>query len=52
MTARISDLLGNEEERSRLAANGRRLVEQKWTWAKVAQKYRCLLNDNSAGNTS
>jgi glycosyltransferase involved in cell wall biosynthesis len=52
MTAKITDLLSNEEERSRLATNGRRLVEQKWTWAKVAQKYRCLLNDNSAGNTS
>jgi glycosyltransferase involved in cell wall biosynthesis len=52
MAARISDLLSNEEERSRLATNGRRLVEQKWTWAKVTQKYRCVLTNSAAGNTS
>jgi glycosyltransferase involved in cell wall biosynthesis len=52
MAAKISDLLSNEEERSRLATNGRRLVEQNWTWTKVAQKYKCLLNDNTAGNTN
>jgi glycosyltransferase involved in cell wall biosynthesis len=52
MATKITDLLSNEAERLRLATNGRRLVEQKWTWAKVAQRYRCLLNDNSAANTS
>jgi len=40
MATKITDLLGNETERLRLATNGRRLVEQKWTWAKVAQRYR------------
>ena len=50
MATGITDLLSNETERSRLAANGRALVEEKWTWAKVAQRYRCLLNDNSAGS--
>ncbi len=50
MTTKITDLLSNETERSRLATNGRRLVEQKWTWTKVAQRYRCLLSDVSAGN--
>jgi hypothetical protein len=27
----------------RLATNGRRLVEQKWNWTKVAQRYRELI---------
>jgi len=40
MAAKITDLLGNETERLRLATNGRRLVEQKWTWANVARRYR------------
>jgi glycosyltransferase involved in cell wall biosynthesis len=40
MATKITDLLSNETERLRLATNGRRLVEQKWTWAKVAQRYR------------
>jgi glycosyltransferase involved in cell wall biosynthesis len=35
--------LSNETERLRLATNGRRLVEQKWTWPKVAQNYRELI---------
>jgi glycosyltransferase involved in cell wall biosynthesis len=43
MATKISDLLNNEMERLRLATNGRRLVEQKWTWAKVAQRYRELI---------
>jgi glycosyltransferase involved in cell wall biosynthesis len=50
MATKIADLLSNETERSRLATNGRRLVEQKWTWEKVAQRYKHLLNDNLAGN--
>jgi glycosyltransferase involved in cell wall biosynthesis len=46
MATRITDLLSNETERLRLATNGRRLVEQKWTWAKVAQRYKeSLLKD-------
>jgi len=51
MATKITDLLSNERERLRLANNGRRLVEQKWTWARVAQRYRCLLNDNLVGDT-
>jgi glycosyltransferase involved in cell wall biosynthesis len=53
MATKITDLLGNETERLRLAANGRRLVEQKWTWAKVAQRYKeSLLRDNLVSNPS
>jgi glycosyltransferase involved in cell wall biosynthesis len=53
MAMKIIDLLSNETERLRLATNGRRLVEGKWTWAKVAQKYReSLLRDNSVSNPS
>lgn len=52
MATKITDLLSNETERSRLAANGRRLVEQKWTWSRVAQRYRDLLKDNLVRNTS
>ena len=52
MATKITDLLSNETERSRLAGNGRRLVEQKWTWEKVAQRYRSLLNDDSGASTS
>jgi glycosyltransferase involved in cell wall biosynthesis len=43
MATKIVDLLSNETERLRLATNGRRLVEQKWTWPKVAQSYRELI---------
>jgi len=43
MATKIADLLSNETERLRLATNGRRLVEQKWTWPKVAQSYRELI---------
>lgn len=52
MATKITDLLGNETERLRLATNGRRLVEQKWTWSRVAQRYRSLLKDNLVRNTS
>jgi glycosyltransferase involved in cell wall biosynthesis len=52
MATKITDLLSNETERLRLATNGRRLVEQKWTWANVAQRYRYLLKDNSARTRS
>ena len=50
MATKITDLLGNETERLRLATNGRRLVEQKWTWTRVAQRYRGLLRDNLVSN--
>lgn len=43
MATKISYLLNNETERLRLATNGRRLVEQKWTWAKVAERYKELI---------
>jgi glycosyltransferase involved in cell wall biosynthesis len=42
----IADLLNSETERLRLATNGRRLVEQRWIWAKVAQRHKeSLLRD-------
>ncbi len=50
MATKIGDLLSNEAERLRLATNGRRLVEQRWTWSKVAQRYRDLLRDGLAIN--
>lgn len=43
MAMKISDLLNNETERLRLATNGRSLMEQKWTWEKVAERYRELI---------
>ena len=43
MATQIADLLSNETERLRLATNGRRLVERKWTWPNVAQSYRELI---------
>ena len=45
MATKVIDLLSNETERLRLATNGRRLVEQKWTWAKVAQRYRQFIEE-------
>jgi len=45
MAARIIDLLTNETERLRLARNGRRLAEEKWTWARVSEKYRELIEE-------
>lgn len=43
MAAKITDLLTNEAERMRLARNGRKLVERRWTWTQVSEKYRELL---------
>lgn len=43
MAARIIDLLTNDPERLRLARNGRKLVEKRWTWTIVSEKYRELL---------
>lgn len=43
MATRVIDLLTNETRRLELARNGRKLVEDKWTWAKVGQKYRELI---------
>jgi len=40
MATRIIDLFTNETERLKLAQNGRRLAEKKWTWAKVSERYR------------
>ena len=43
MAARIVSLLGDETKRLQLAKNGRKLVEEKWTWAGVSEKYRQLI---------
>jgi glycosyltransferase involved in cell wall biosynthesis len=43
MAARIVSLLSDETNRLQLAKNGRRLVEEKWTWAAVSEKYRELI---------
>lgn len=43
MAERIIDLLTDEAKRLKLAKNGRRLVEKKWTWAKVSEKYKELI---------
>jgi len=43
MAARIVELLANDPKRLQLAQNGRKLVERKWTWARVSEKYRELL---------
>jgi glycosyltransferase involved in cell wall biosynthesis len=43
MAARIIDLLTDETKRLQLAKIGRKLVEEKWTWAKVGEKYKELI---------
>ena len=43
MATRIIDLFTNEAERLRLARDGRRLVEDKWTWEKASERYRELI---------
>lgn len=43
MAARIIDLLTDDIKRLQLAQNGRKLVEDKWTWTKVGEKYRELI---------
>ncbi|MCK4263228.1 MAG: glycosyltransferase family 4 protein, partial [Dehalococcoidia bacterium] len=43
MAVKIADLLTHEARRSELARNGRKLVEEKWTWVKVSEKYRKLV---------
>lgn len=43
MATRVIDLLTNETRRLQLARNGRKLVEEKWTWARVGEKYRELI---------
>jgi len=43
MSERIVALLGDEAERSRLARNGRGLAERRWTWTRVGERYKELL---------
>lgn len=43
MVASIVDLLTNETKRLQLAQAGRKLVEERWTWTKVGEKYRELI---------
>ncbi len=43
MAASIINLLTDETRRLQLAKSGRKLVEEKWTWAKVGEKYKELI---------
>ncbi len=43
MATTVIDLLTDESRRLQLARNGRKLVEEKWTWARVGEKYRELI---------
>ena len=43
MAARIIDLLTDDTKRLQLAKSGRKVVEEKWTWAKIREKYRELI---------
>jgi glycosyltransferase involved in cell wall biosynthesis len=43
MATRAIELLTDEPKRSQLAQNGRNLVERKWTWKRVGEKYKELL---------
>jgi len=43
MAERVVDLLTDEKKRSALAREGRRLVEERWTWRRVGDRYRELL---------
>ena len=43
MAVKVADLLTHEARRSELARDGRKLVEEKWTWVKVSEKYRELI---------
>ena len=43
MATRVIQLLGEKELRINLSRNGRRLVEQTWTWTKVQERYRELV---------
>lgn len=43
MAKRIIELLNSGSKRKTLARNGRQLVEERWTWKKVSEKYRELL---------
>lgn len=43
MTRRVFELLRDENKRLFFAQNGRRLVEEKWTWENVSKGYKNLL---------
>ena len=43
MIERIISLFREESLRAELARNGRKLVEEKWTWKRVAERYEELL---------
>lgn len=45
MIKRIFELLKDENKRSFFAKNGRILVEEKWTWQKVGQNYKRMLEN-------
>jgi len=46
MVKRVEELLNNEKLRKKMAREGRKLVEDKWTWKKVAERYESLVNDH------
>ncbi len=52
MAARVVDLLTNETRRLELARNGRKLVEEKWTWTKVSEKYKELIGHIERPNSN
>lgn len=45
LSAAVVELLRHPAKRERLAANGRRLIEQSYTWASVADRYEALYRD-------
>jgi glycosyltransferase involved in cell wall biosynthesis len=45
MARTVIGLLTDERRRLQFARNGRKLVEERWTWAKVGEKYRELIQE-------
>jgi glycosyltransferase involved in cell wall biosynthesis len=43
MAARIIDLSTDNTKRLQLAKRGRNVVEEKWTWVKVDERYKELI---------
>ena len=43
MVEKTTELLKNEPKRLSIAKEGRILVEEKWSWEKVGQNYKKLL---------
>jgi glycosyltransferase involved in cell wall biosynthesis len=45
LVKKVLELLSDEEKRQEIAHSGRRLVEERWTWATASKQYRKIIEE-------